>query len=149
MRPVLLGMCNPRGAGGALEPLPAGSAGHRLWGLVRDVSGMSADEYLRAYDRMNVLGRLEWDDAEARSAAPRLRSLLAGRRVAVLGAPVWRALGLPPDAAAMSVVPGTGRGAWLRVPHPSGRCLWYNDPSNRVLAGEALFAMLAAGKTTC
>ena len=58
-----------------------------------------------------------------------------GRVVVGLGRDVQMALNMP----WMLIHPQVHRGVTVRLlPHPSGRNLWYNDPTNRLLAGMLL-----------
>jgi hypothetical protein len=61
---------------------------------------------------------------------------LEGRTVVILGAEVWRVLGLkarPPGTCTIAL------GArYYFLPHPSGRNLFYNDEENRRMAGTLL-----------
>ena len=75
------------------------------------------------------------DKCSLRAAAEKLVARLEGRTVIVLGAAVRDALRLPP----VLVKPVVDRGVVFRqLPHPSGRCRWYNDPKHRKVAGLLL-----------
>lgn len=118
----------------ALYPLPPGCAGNRLWRMLHDRCGATKAEYTRGFERLNlVIG--DWDRSDARAAAEEFYSTHAGRRVVLLGSAVRTAFRLPP----VLVKPITSRGVVFRqLPHPSGRCRWYNDPKNRAVAGMLL-----------
>jgi hypothetical protein len=132
-RPVLLAMNNPIAGDPryALYPHPRGCAGERLFRMLAAEAYAAAElvtprQYVRAFDRRNVLPGL------------------AGRRVVVLGVQTLAAL-------------GWARGEWgvwlwsspgllddhlgtdyCCLPHPSGRCREYNDPTMVALAGRIL-----------
>lgn len=139
MRPktILVGMNNPlsRDPRAALWPDPPGCAGHRLWTMLHARCGCSPGEYARAFERVNLVVGREYDPRRARAAAERLSEEWAGRRVVVLGSAVRTAFRLPPVLA----TPVLSRGVTFRqLPHPSGRCRWYNDPKHRAVAGMLL-----------
>lgn len=153
MRPLLVGELNPHGIDPrfALYPLPEGSTGHRL---CTKVMGLARGAYLRAFDRANLCtGR--WSMREARdrarlidaerTAAPEVPIVLFGRKVCEAFG-VWEepftiarryrpaALGVLGDQRAGQVAR-----TYVVLPHPSGRCRAWNDPSafaraRRVLA---------------
>lgn len=142
-RPVLLGMNNPYGADPAmaLYPLPSRSAGGRLQAM----SGLSRGDYLRLFDRRNVLTG-EWSAARAKEARAALRSELAGRHVIVLGAEVNSVMrgGTEHELAPPFRWTPDGVGGWIaKAPHPSGRSTFYNDPLSqdllRIFLEEALW----------
>lgn len=138
MKPVLLAMCNPRSSNPthALWPDPPGCSGHRLWQLLRDqLPGVMPEDYCRAFDRRNLLPTRYWADAAARRAVPKIVAELVGREVLVLGSSVRDAIRLPPILVHPQEVYGV---VWRQLPHPSGRCLWYNDSGNRTMAGILL-----------
>jgi hypothetical protein len=118
----------------ALYPLPPGCAGNRLWRLLHDRTGATKAEYVRGFERVNlVIG--EWDRVDARAAADEFIRVHQGRRAVILGASVRTAFRLPP----VLVTTVLHRGVYFRqLPHPSGRCRWYNDPKNRAVAGMLL-----------
>lgn len=137
MKTVLLGMNNPLSAQAryALYPHPPNCAGWRLWRMLEERCGVTAMDYVEGFDRRNLLRSLEWKPREARAAAEKLLPQLEGRTVIVLGAAVRDALRLPP----VLVKPVVDRGVTFRqLPHPSGRCRWYNDPKHRKVAGLLL-----------
>ena len=146
-RPVLVGMCQPHAELEPLDPRPTGSAGWRLWRLLHDACGASQDEYLRAFDRVNVMDGTEWCAREAKAQRARLWARLAGRTVVVLGAAPLVALGWqagPLGAWLGSPVLGPAVDGWAPVahytcaPHPSGRCREYNSPDVRRAVGKTL-----------
>lgn len=137
-------MNNPYGADPAmaLYPLPARSAGGRL----QQMSGLSRTEYLRVFDRRNVLTG-EWAAARAREASPALRTELQGRTVVLLGAPVNSVMrgGTEHELAPSFRWTPDGHGGWMaRIPHPSGLNHFYNDPLHRTLL-EIFMRELAHG----
>lgn len=140
MRPILLAMNNPLSSNPcyALAPFPAGSAGHRLWRLLEARRpDLYRKNYMDAFDRRNLLPGRTWDQREANRLGSNLYLDLAGSGslVLVLGEGPRRALGLPRKLIHPVAVNGC---VFRQLPHPSGRCRWYNDPTNRLLAGMLL-----------
>jgi hypothetical protein len=113
--------------------------------MIHEVCGMSSYQYLKEFDRRNLLAG-EWDISEAIRAGVAFRnSLLLGSTVVVLGREVWRALGLKPRTEPGESFVGGGGGQrggktvrWVYLPHPSGRNMWYNEEENRAYAGRLL-----------
>lgn len=137
MKPVLLGMNNPYGGDPkyVLAPFPARSSGHRLWEMLNERCGAFRIDYMKRFERRNLLGTKTWSPTAARIAAVGLLGELQGREVVVLGREPADALGLPRQL----VLPVNYLGVrWRQLPHPSGRNLWYNDPINRAIAGLLL-----------
>ena len=151
MKPLLLGMNNPLSDDPEFDlyPYPEGSAGWRLWKMLPE--GTTRRQYLDMFDRRNLLRAREWDQRAARAAAQELLPELGGRAVIVLGTQVRAALGLPKaEPLAWRMVSGPpvdGRVSFLfsyaALPHPSGRNMWYNAPTNREAVGK--FLVEAAG----
>lgn len=150
MRPLLIGQApgpntNPDYP---LFPAPSRSAGARL----ADIMGLSRGEYLRAFDRANLIpefpgkdgnGEDKFPRSPARFAAQVMRPLLRGRTVVLVGRQVAQAFGVESDwhewqdlqvgpYHAVTRCPGVARIAV--VPHPSGRNHWYNSELNRASA---------------
>lgn len=146
MKAVLLGMNNPlsRNPRHALWPSPPGCTGHRLLRLLQTRRPeVTSRDYLRGFDRMNILDG-PWDVEKARDVARALPSLLRGRTVVVLGDGPRRVLGLP----RILVHPHYDRGVtWRQLPHPSGRNRWYNDETCRALAATLLDELYTHGET--
>ena len=123
-----------------MAPLPRTSAGGRL----ADLAGLSPREYLRAFDRANLLqtfpGRTRRDDSwpirDARIAAAAMKPLLAGRRVILVGRNVATAFGFP--AIQMEFHEWARDDKWdfdlAVVPHTSGRSHWYRKEGNEARA---------------
>lgn len=163
-RPTLVGMNNPLSDRPemALWPSPPGCTGWRIWKMLEDHGGVGPQDYVEAFDRVNILNSQEFSARRARAAAADLLRRLGGRtRVVVLGAAPLAALRLPP------LQPGHWHQFWrvppapeptahgpkpidpeamaarlIRytcLPHPSGRCRWYNDHDNRRLARHLLW----------
>jgi hypothetical protein len=141
-----------------LFPLPRTSAGGRLQRFL----GMTRSEYLKTFDRVNLLpyfpGRTQKrDDAfpipAARMAAQILRPMLRSRRVVLVGRKVADAFGLDPKLPWMtptlyrcgprSMTAGCkGLAEMMVIPHPSGRNHWYNNPDNQLLLAEGMGAFI-------
>jgi hypothetical protein len=135
---VLLGMNNPVSSAPqhALYPHPPGCTGWNLWNMLQErVPGLAKTQYLRAFDRRNLVDGKKWNRAQARERGEQLKSQLVGREIVTLGEDVRRVLGLE----SRLIEPQTMYGAtWRCIPHPSGRNLWYNDPQNRMLVAVLL-----------
>jgi len=141
MRPILLAMNNPYRADPvyALFPLPAQSAGGRLFRMLKDLRPeLIKADYLGRFDRRNLC-QGSWGTRKARVAANDLRLTYEDRcfnlNVVVFGEGPREALGLP-----KLLLHPIERGGvvYRQLPHPSGRCLWYNHPTHRLLAGLLL-----------
>lgn len=128
----------------ALFPYPQGSTGWRIWQMLKSrLPDVSRVDYLRGFDRVNLINSREWDAAEAWAAAEHLPSLYRGRTIVVFGEAVRKALELPKEL----VHPVQRRGCtWRMLPHPSGRCRWYNDPAQTALAAALLEELYLRGK---
>jgi uracil-DNA glycosylase len=114
------------------EPL-SGRSGRRLASLC----GMTLEEFLRAFDRVNLLpefpGKASKGDrfpmAAGRSAAKAILAASQPRRCVLLGTGVWKSFGLPPSPAPFLWLPAGPR-LFSLCPHPSGVNRWWNDPLN-------------------
>jgi len=119
---LVVGELNPFGADPrlALYHLPRTSSGNHL----RLIMGLSDADYLRLA-RVNLCeGR--WDAERARREAARLQSRAApGSALVLLGARVASAFRVPTP---FRVSRADGVHV-LSLPHPSGRCRTWNDPS--------------------
>lgn len=129
MRPIILGMNNPKSGDPDKVLLPTdepGSAGNRLWSM----SGRTEAEYLLAFERRNLLSILSWDRASATVAASNFLSTIQDGQVVIgLGKEVWQAL---IRAGLLQKKMRRERGIrFYFIAHPSGKNLHYNDPKNR------------------
>jgi hypothetical protein len=143
-RPVLLGMNNPLSVRleHALYPHPPGCTGWRIWKMLEEVTGATRLEYVRAFDRVNLVTGA-WSAEAAVLAGEALRARWRGRVVVVLGDQPRRALGLPrlflhPQTTLDGVT-------WRQIPHPSGRNHFYNDAGARALVGQMLAELYRGG----
>ena len=133
----------------ALYPHPVNCAGWRVWKMLDDVceDHVSKALYLEKFERRNVLSSREWSWREASEAGRALMDELSGRTMAVLGVQTARALGLPRlpwcQWGQHSHLPGPT--TYCIIPHPSGRCREYNDPTMRERVGLLLTDMLVLG----
>lgn len=145
-RAVILGMNNPLSPRPehALFPYPPGCTGYRIWRLLQTLRpDVMRSQYLSGFDRMNMIDGREWSDAEARRRVPEVLSRCRGRVVLVLGEGPRRALGLRKEL----ILPQEHEGAtWRQLPHPSGRCHWYNDPECAALAASLLRDLYEMGE---
>lgn len=142
LRPLLVGMNNPVSMAPqyALYPAPEGHAGHRLWSFLNDFCPVSRQEYIRVFERVNlVVG--DWNKRAAAEQATRMRAELQSRHVVLLGTQVFEAFGHKRvlDQAPYADPNGLSFGCtYYQVPHPSGRNIWYNIPENRQRVGRLL-----------
>lgn len=153
LRPVLVGQAPGPNTDPDLPlyPLPRGSAGGRL----ADYMGLSLGQYLRTFERVNLLREYpgargvkhsrtvdhqqdRFPAQRARTAANALRPMLAGRHVLLMGRGVAKAFGLEEvpylQARVVPMRRPTAVQEWTAivgvVPHPSGRNRWMNDAAN-------------------
>ena len=136
-RVILVGENNPYGGDPryALYPEPANSAGGRLCRLVL---GLTVKEYLRRFERVNLLQRPKWSARAARDAAACMlveKGLTA--KFVLLGRKVFDAFSahVPDDR---SWAPFVARGQFLMLPHPSGLCRIWSEPGRFAQAREAV-----------
>jgi len=153
MKPILIGLNNPhsRRPEHALFPLPFGASGYRLWSMLSAVSGMSRSEYAESFDRRNLSPDMrDLPKSELRSLGARaIDAVPRGARVVLLGQQVRVAisdrLSRPLDAS-LTIHPQERDGVvWRLIPHPSGRCLYYNDPVARTMVGMMLADLVQGG----
>lgn len=142
---TIVGMCPNARAGAAVRARPklalTGNTGRRLARLL----GWEWTHYLRRTLRLNVLAAElvgGWPVSEARARAELIGPTLTGP-VLLLGMVVaeafdvtWRPDDLEPTRGRVGLL--TSADAVLSIPHPSGRCRWYNVPDNREAARRAL-----------
>lgn len=147
-RTLLIGEQPPLGASldtySPLFPLPAGSSGHRL----RILSGLSKLDYLRSFDRMNLIGWPSevWPAEDAAwTALTMMRGcVLRERNVILLGERVRSAFSVAiPALNAMEIAKfrhfvGGGGVTVALLPRPSGLDRAWNDPGVRERAKALL-----------
>lgn len=125
MRALFVGEDNPHSSvpAMALYPAPNGCAGWRLCHLVL---GLTDEEYLAEYGRVNLC-QDEWDEGIARHEAMRLahRAGAEGVTLVLLGAKVARAFGFKYEP---FTVHHGGAEPVVILPHPSGRSRAWNEP---------------------
>ncbi len=133
VKAILLGMNNPLSIKPehALFPFPVNCTGWRIWQLLRQrMPEVTRKQYLDGFERINLIHSKTWNKEAALHSAKRLPSLYQGRIILVFGGEVRDALDLPD----VLIHPVRKDGCeWRQLPHPSGRCRWYNSPecSNR------------------
>lgn len=128
-KPLFVGMNNPHSDDPQFDlyPWPPNSAGHRLWLMINEATGVSAAAYRHLVDRQNLVRGKKWSAASAKRNAREIN--VVDRTVVVLGRAVAKAMGLPDKMAPLTSVT-IGRTTYWYFPHPSGRCRWYNDEGN-------------------
>ena len=140
-KPLLLGMNNPLSDDPEFDlyPYPERSTGWRLWKMLPD--GTTRQQYLDAFERLNLVRAREWNTKAAKAAARDVLPMLQDRVVVVLGSDVRSALGLhkaePLSYHRERRISGTSF-AWIALPHPSGRNHWFNKPENYTAACHIL-----------
>ena len=94
-------------------------------------------QYLRRFDRRNLLNAKVFNKQMAREGAARLWQDLfgSGRIIVLLGADTVDAFKFPRLLIHPQVIGGS---TWRQIPHPSGRNLWFNDEQNRLLVSMLL-----------
>lgn len=133
MRLYVLGLNNPQGRE-ALDPGITNSAGWRLWRL----SNLPLQDWLDRTQRVNLLDPGPLPKDYRRRAAVRgayIGGLVRARTVVLLGNDVSIAVG-------HEAAPLRWSGTWVAIPHPSGRCRFYNDPVNRAAVSSLLTDLL-------
>lgn len=141
MRTFLIGEHNPYQDGQseadrrkfALYPAPDRSAGARLCRVL----GLPRAEYLRRFERRNLLAALPWSAPAARAAARRILDgdVALGDGLILLGAKVAAAflvdfkIGPEPFRPQTISIVSSRTIDCLVLPHPSGRSHLWNDPS--------------------
>lgn len=104
-----------------------------MWELLNATTGATMAQYMGAFDRRNLVTG-KWSLNRGRIAARSFR-VPEGAEVLVLGSQTAIALGLPK----LLVHPQDFMGAaWRQVPHPSGRCRFYNDKTQQLLVSLVL-----------
>ena len=98
-------------------------------------TGAKRWQYLAAFERRNVLDSTTWDRRAARENALAMWPTLLGRTVVLFGNEARDAFGVPPTLVHPQEYGGV---TWRQLPHPSGRCHWYNAPKNREVAALLL-----------
>lgn len=142
MKPLLIGQAPGPNTlpSHPLFPAPSTSTGARLQRMM----GLSRSEYLRQFDRMNLLRAYPgaWANGDkfpltaARVAAQAIEPLLRDRVVVLVGRNVAEAFGHGHlDFFVWEEAPAWGY-HFATIPHPSGRNHWYNRPENLARAKE-------------
>lgn len=145
MRPLLIGMNNPVSSDPdyALYPVPEGCTGNRIWRMLNAVEpAIGKRDYIRAFERVNVLPGKEWNAAQAKRNGRELTAHInrRGGYALIFGAQTRDAMGLPFLAHCEWHQVPFGC-AWAWAPHPSGRNPWYNNPFNSLGVGGFLYRM--------
>lgn len=148
----LVGEQNPYGSDPtyALYPLPERSAGGRLCAVLQ----MQRTEYLRTFERANLLDLPRWSAPAARASAALLVGRLgAGDRLVLLGAKVSAAFGLTFRSALWTLrerpVSATAVHEVCVLPHPSGMSREWNAPHAATWARICVAAVLRRPCPSC
>lgn len=134
LKPLLVGMNNPH-SDIPLYPHPPNCAGWRLLRMLQMQTGVTDKEYLRTFDRVNLVDGREWHLGKARSRARDMLPEIKGRQVVMLGVEVVRCFGQWYYGFLPFTWHDNGDYRWSFFPHPSGRNRVYNDRAY-VLAGS-------------
>jgi len=150
-RPVLVGEMNPYQKPGAdpthrfdLYPKPERASGGRL---CYDILGMTAQAYLRAFVRRDLLQGDRWSVPAARDAAKLLWDESGEAPIIMLGSKVTVAFGFSyqPFTTALGTGVSGVRKQTVILPHPSGLCrLWSEDPTSYEKARRLVLPLLEA-----
>lgn len=100
--------------------------------------GRGIPQFYRDFDRVNLHDRPSALPRADGQAALNLFPLLSGRRVLLLGKRVQRAFLLYDPPPMSWRIPTEGNFVAAGLPHPSGRCRWYNSHRNTRNAAEFL-----------
>lgn len=153
MRPVVLGMNNPHSDDPqhVLSPRFPGSAGCRLYQMVRDVDPtLSEADYLDCLDRRNLVTDGDWSRGRAAEAGAAMAESLHGLDVVMLGTLVPPALKLRHSGAWYEWTTTHTGMRYCVVPHPSGLNRIYNDLTYRARTGLLLADLIRdARRTSC
>lgn len=152
-RPVLIGMNSPQSVDpvDALRPWDSRSAGGRLLAMLqesatrREVSVPTAEDYMRVFDRRNLIDSLTWDARAARARGGSvIESLPDESEVVFCGTEVCKCLRLKREpwgvVTTYTWLPEL-RIRYCTIPHPSGLNHIYNDPAMREYVGSLLFLL--------
>lgn len=135
-RCLLVGEVNPYRDRGSFDLYddPARATGARLR---KRILGVRRESYFRRFARYNLCTE-RWDDQAARVRAAEVLALHPGdgEPIVLLGRKAAMAFG----QAALDPFHAVGR--FIALPHPSGRCLEWNDPKRIERARELLLAAL-------
>lgn len=154
-RVILCGQAPGKG-GDPRRPLVGGITGHRL----RQLSGLSQDDYIAAFDRCNVIdywpgyARPKGDEFPmkiAREAAAKKQMAWNGRRVVFVGIAVAEAFRVDPKIPLFTwktrtvQVPADLVFEFAVMPHASPINRFWNDPAN-VARARGFFESLLQGR---
>jgi hypothetical protein len=139
MTMILIGMNNPH-ADEALVPTRRGDAASRL----EAITGVTIKDH---FDCLNMCCDRYWNPAAARRRGVIIRQIVTEAgvdKVVVLGRDAWRALGFKAAESAIVIVANK----WHRVPHPSGKNLWYNSQANRTKVKRLFEALVKSSESS-
>lgn len=148
MKPIIVGINNPHSDDPekALGVEPVGSAGNRLWLMVKDAANRQGKDfreidYLDGFDRVNLMEKPDYTPEQMRLRQYSLMASFTGRRVVMCGTKVPMTMGLRHSGFHLGVQQGPNF-VYYVIPHPSGLCREYNDQSMRHRVGDLLFSLL-------
>ena len=148
MRPVVLGLNNPYSADpkDALGVKPEGSAGNRLWLMVKDAANRAGrdfteEDYLEGFDRRNLMNAHFYNHDIAVKRRSKVLHELQRKVVVTCGTGVLRALGLRHTGFHLEAQAGVGF-IYYVIPHPSGLTREYNSQETRQRVGDLMLRLL-------
>lgn len=148
MKPVVLGLNNPHSADpkDALGVNPVGSAGHRLWLMVKESANKSGrdfteEDYLEGFDRRNLMNAHFYNHDIAVKRRSKVLHELRRKIVVMCGTGVLRALGLKHTGFHLEAQAGVGF-IYYVIPHPSGLTREYNNQETRQRVGDLMLRLL-------
>lgn len=138
MKPVLVGLNNPYSSDPqfALYDEPREGTGYRIFKMIKSVDkSAEAAVYRSRFDRRNLSPDFRPKKVDLIMSA-RSMKFIPGSTVVLLGRAVQEAFFLQNQ----SWIEPYYRGGicWRVIPHPSGRCRFYNDPVQRRLVALLL-----------
>jgi hypothetical protein len=142
-----MGIDNPHSADPAyaLSPYIAGTTGWRIWKMLSDRTACTWHDYMGAFQRANVCDLPILEGSGGRVVIPTklLKVLQLSSSVVLLGDRVRKHFGLPKQLIHPIIRDGV---TYRQVPHPSGRCRFYNCPTQRELVAMLLEELYAQGR---
>lgn len=155
VRPLLIGMNNPQGSH-PLWPDPPGCTGHRIWEMIHEITGCEKRQYLRVFERDNLVDERAWCAVAGRARREAFLTRMQGRTTVLLGVAVPSCLGLyRPPWGSWAATPRRDlfadsdfleKSRYCIIPHPSGLNRFYNDPNDRTQIATLLASLYVEGR---